>query len=159
MDIGVRFRRGGFLQQPYHPRWVVCHAGCFRSRRHVERRTGTAVCFLKTHRTAVGAADAADNAVVGGKVRHHLPQRHLQREQVVRLQRQQKAILRQCAPHVRAQRPAALFCLVQPRAPLQLRRISPYPQQGMRTFQMDTGLRRLTLHRFAQRRARDEMVQ
>ena len=80
-------------------------------------------------------------------------------EQVVRLQRQQKAILRQCAPHVRAQRPAALFCLVQPRAPLQLRRISPYPHQDMRTFQMDTGLRRLTLHRFAQRRARDEMVQ
>ena len=41
----------------------------------------------------------------------------------------------------------------------EFRRISPYPHKDMRTFQMDTGLRRLTLHRFAQRRARDEMVQ
>ena len=83
---------------------------------------------MEARRAAVRAAGTTEETVFGGEIRHHLLQRCLQREQVVRFQHQQHALLYEYAPNVRAQHPAVVFRLVQPSAPLQFRRICPYPQ-------------------------------
>ena len=77
----------------HHFRRIVGHAGRTRLFRHTQRRAGAVVCFPDARRAAVGAADAAGGTVFGGKVRHHLPQRYLQRVQVVCLQHQQNVFL------------------------------------------------------------------